>query len=79
MVIAQLPIILEERDLEEGLIEIHDPQNPKIPNDTNLCECCNGPWCRYLVPCMVGLNVVVCTGLLIFVILGYVLGDRLIK
>ncbi len=73
MVIAQLPIILEEKDLEEALIEVKDSK------DTNLCECCNGPWCRYLVPCMVGWNVVVCTGLIVFVILGYVLGDRLIK
>lgn len=72
MFTSQLPIILEEKDLEEGLIETKDLK------DENLCECCNGPWSRYVVPCVVGWNVIVCIGLLIFVILGYVLGDRLI-
>jgi hypothetical protein len=71
---ARLPIILEEHsangsDLEEGLIH---------KESENLCECCNGPWCVYVVPCVIGWNVVLCTGLIIFVILGYILGDKLI-
>jgi hypothetical protein len=69
---ARLPIIPEDHeDLEEGLI--------RNPEDVNLCVCCNGPWCRYTVPCVIGFNVACCTGLLVFVILGYVMGNQLFQ